>query len=635
MTSKGSETGPVGKGSEREEKTGGSSGTVPESPRATTTPADTVSPGAAIVTKVKQTSLRELLASVDETGKSVIPLLTELADKQQQSSVLVQRAVLLLGLADKFKDTQRGAELKEDAEKFLYYAEQIQRSEETAQVLDRAQAFIDTVADKYERHGKELFKQSQELWDEVMSSGEAKDFLAVGSEIIDDWKRYGGSEQGQALINSLSTFIKGTVETKGIELLDLVTEYAKDASSFKANAKKHKAMLSRAAKGVKKLIEEDDELKEWVDKGKELLKQKTAGAQGVLQTVVSSEDGGAETLLSEETLAQASQKGQEALQKLKDSAIGQDLLRKGTQVLTELQSSEQLRPENLVEAAQRLGSDPNARQELVTKVKDAALEFLLQYLPTLKVPPLEADDESKTVTLRNIDLSGFKVLSKDVDVTLLDQGLLVTAKNIICDMKNLEWNFKAKTFPYLSTGGTAESQAHGISLSLILELIKKPKPQASQPQAATADSKTATPEAAGESKSSGLDKLDEIFDNEYELILLKPRRQKGYVTMPELSVRIADSWFSSLYNVLLSWFSNEVRAYVEYQVNQVIESKSSVLLGTVNRYAHEYLPILARVKDKVKEKAPQLAQVVQHAAAATGDSTDAESTDGEREGERE
>lgn len=613
-------------------------------------------------------SIRELLRSVDTEGRGVVPLLAELADKHQQSSVLVQKAVLLLGLADKFKDTERGMQLKNDAEEFLTYAKQLQDSEEGHKVLEKAQAFADTVADKYERHGKSLFLQSQELWDDVMSSGEAKEFLSAGSDIVKDWKRWGGSTQGQELLDSLGNIVKESVDSKGVALLDLVKSYGEDATDFLANHRRHRRRLKEAAKSVKAIIEEDKELKEWVDKGSSFLKSKVG--EGL---------NDAEAGLTDETLAKASEKGREALTKLKESTVGQDLLRKGTELLHELKDNEDLRPEVLVARAERLKNDPAARQEMLTKIKDAALEFLLQYLPSVKVPDLAMEDESKAYSLGNIDLSGFKVLSKDVDVLLTDAGINIRARNIVCCMNGLKWSYKSKYFPYISTAGVADSEALNVSFDLTLEVERTPRHPQSIPQSTptttttsvaasspsssrspssspdttirgmvtpsaspkvasssssssstrtpSSSTSTATPSTTSttlttstteESKNSRL--LDSIFEYDYALVLVRSK----YVTMPSLSVKIGESWLSGLYNALLSWFSGEVRLYVESQVNKTIAKQSGRLLRTINTYAKDYLPLFAKVKDKVKEKAPQLAQVVKRATRADDSDDDPE-----------
>ena len=433
---------------------------VPD-PAAATSPAPVASatPEAASETNKAVATIRELLSVSGSAHDGVVPLLTELANKDQQASVLVQKAALMLGLADKFKDTDRGTQLRTDAESFLAYAKELQTSEEAAQVLEKAQKFADSVADKYERHGKGLFEQSQKLWDDVVSSGEAKQFLGVGSDILADWRAYGGSSEGQALISSLGSEVSALVATKGTSLLDLVNEYSGDASVFLDNAARHRATLEAAAKDVSQILEEDAEIKDWLAQGKQFIQERHAAATGALAS-------GDVEQRSEDTLAELSAKGQEALTKFKDSDMGRDLLKKGTEVLSELQGNADLRPDALVSHAKKLKDDPEARQELVTKVKDAALDFLLQYLPTVKLDALEEEDDKQIYYMGNIDLSGFKLLSKDVDVILTDNGLRITAKNIKCDMKGLEWRYKSKSFPYIGASGKADALAEGISLNI-------------------------------------------------------------------------------------------------------------------------------------------------------------------------
>ena len=40
---------------------------------------------------------------------------------------------------------------------------------------------------------------------------------------------------------------------------------------------------------------------------------------------------------------------------------------------------------------------------------DACLEFLLQYLPSMPIPPIDGEKDMMEYSVRNLDMSGFKV----------------------------------------------------------------------------------------------------------------------------------------------------------------------------------------------------------------------------------
>ena len=116
-------------------------------------------------------------------------------------------------------------------------------------------------------------------------------------------------------------------------------------------------------------------------------------------------------------------------------------------------------------------SDERSRQILINKIKDQALDFLMAYLPTAKVPPIEGEKDGVEYKLQNIDLSGFKVQSKDVEVAINEEdGLSIWAINISCAMTGLEFFYKKNTFPKMSGDGKAEALASGVKFHMRLDL---------------------------------------------------------------------------------------------------------------------------------------------------------------------
>ena len=152
---------------------------------------------------------------------------------------------------------------------------------------------------------------------------------------------------------------------------------------------------------------------------------------------------------------------------LKTSGIGQKLISQGTAYL----SSGALSPSAIMGQGQSLYSDERSRQVFINKVKDQALDFLMAYLPTAKVPPIEGEKEGVEYKLQNIDLSGFKVHSKDVEVAINEEdGLSIWAINISCAMNGLEFFYNKKTFPKMSGDGKAEAVASGVKFHMRLDL---------------------------------------------------------------------------------------------------------------------------------------------------------------------
>ena len=62
---------------------------------------------------------------------------------------------------------------------------------------------------------------------------------------------------------------------------------------------------------------------------------------------------------------------------------------------------------------QSLPTDRAARQRLVDGMKDACLEFLLQYLPSMPIPPIDGEEDGLEYSISNLDLSRFRLRKED------------------------------------------------------------------------------------------------------------------------------------------------------------------------------------------------------------------------------
>ncbi len=419
---------------------------------------------------------------VDKAAATALPLLEQLSTKTQQANILAEKAAILLGLARKFENSSRGKALQADAEDFLRFAGEIRESEEGSDVVQRAQDFADLVMDKYESHGKGLFLESQRVWDDLMKSTEAEEFLHSGENILQGWLQYGESEEGRKLVETLQNTIFSSVSENGDGLLALAESYSNDADAWLGAMNKNKATVQRGIDEIRKTVEDDEEIAEWIEQGKKIISEKTKikkkgntevsddsqspsspGSPDGLPTPVASGD-------DTDTVGEITTAAHEKLQEFQQSDVGKKALKKGAEVLKTLQEEGDLNPDTVIKNLKNLQDDPKARQDLVTKVKDAALEFLLSYLPEVKVPPLKEDTVKASYSLANIDLSGFKLKSQDVDVILTDSGVIITAKNISCTMRNLQWTYKANKFPYVGSDGEANAIATNCSIRIILDV---------------------------------------------------------------------------------------------------------------------------------------------------------------------
>lgn len=63
-------------------------------------------------------------------------------------------------------------------------------------------------------------------------------------------------------------------------------------------------------------------------------------------------------------------------------------------------------------------SDEDARDRLVNRIKDSALDFFLEVLPDLPVPPIEGVKDGVAYNISDLDLSGVKLKKEDVTVSI-------------------------------------------------------------------------------------------------------------------------------------------------------------------------------------------------------------------------
>lgn len=109
---------------------------------------------------------------------------------------------------------------------------------------------------------------------------------------------------------------------------------------------------------------------------------------------------------------------------------------------------------------------------------DRLLDFLIMFIPTVKIAPIVGVQDNIKYRIYGIDLSGFKLRKDSVSVRLgnfaTDGELIhVTAFNLSAVIQSLRWECTQLNFPYLRGDGTANATVQGgrVDLSIGLEKI--------------------------------------------------------------------------------------------------------------------------------------------------------------------
>ena len=101
-----------------------------------------------------------------------------------------------------------------------------------------------------------------------------------------------------------------------------------------------------------------------------------------------------------------------------------------------------------------MAKDPLSRQKFADEIKDKSLDFLMDVLPSISVPPISGEKDDVEYSISNLDLSNFRVKKEKVYVKLGSLGdkevLKIRATNLTANIPGFEWVFTQKKFPYLN-----------------------------------------------------------------------------------------------------------------------------------------------------------------------------------------
>jgi hypothetical protein len=159
-------------------------------------PADVViSPDAPVSTTVVAGAPKTPATPSSVLSTAGAPALATLSTSAQHTAIL-DKAALLLGMADALGtvDPTRRAQLEGDAQRLFALASTVHSQvdsdgSQTRDALASAQKLIDGLATKYAVESDQLLTEGTALWNEVSSSSEAKDFMAQGEKVVEQWQK--------------------------------------------------------------------------------------------------------------------------------------------------------------------------------------------------------------------------------------------------------------------------------------------------------------------------------------------------------------------------------------------------------------------------------------------------------------
>ena len=338
------------------------------------------------------------------------------AKRSQQAGASAARAPASLS-AEAAKavplDADTRSRLSCQAEELRGYSELLLASEGGA----GAAAVWSVLEDKYNQSGSGLRNEALNLWTQLHASVEAKEITVEAGDLLQQWQAYAATPEGQALLlesgsklRQQSAILGALLTADGTGIIKKELLMAK-TSKVGAALKDDADVLTLLNQGSALLSSwSQDELHGKPQAGDD--KHDSPSVSSSSSTSRSGAGAGGDALGPEMGLAgdasgAAMKVGEKYLRDLRTTDRGHKLLAKASVLLQT--NRELLRPENFVANSAHLAEDLDAREAFITSVKNIALEFLMSYLPTVVVPPINDTRDGVWYEITNIDLGGFQV----------------------------------------------------------------------------------------------------------------------------------------------------------------------------------------------------------------------------------
>jgi hypothetical protein len=270
----------------------------------------------------------------------------------------------------------------------------------------------------------ELKNEFESLGKEVTTSEEAKRLTSTSKRLIHSVE---SSDTGKTILSAVAEVL----EDRGDEFLLTADELFEDAASStfsnhgtKSGEEKVRNLLKKTQKNII-VIGNDDEKKKILNAG---LKQASAVTKNLSALTSRLKD---DTNISESV--------KKKIQWIKENKIGQTAIQGVTDVL---EAVDKRGVDRSVEDAKKILLDPESREQFFVSIKNAALAYLMEYLPKVKVPNIVDTKDGVDYELSDIKISGFRVPADDVSLIVVrNSELHLRAKNIVFDVKGIKWTY--------------------------------------------------------------------------------------------------------------------------------------------------------------------------------------------------
>ena len=217
-------------------------------------------------------------------------------------------------------------------------------------------------------------EEGKKVMGDLMKSEEAKEMMDLSKSLLSEFST---SDMVTSTINKVKTTWNekgGELTEKGKELVEKGLDTAKKVSDESKKDKKKKKHDKMKEQGM-------------VEKSSEMIDK-----------VV-------------ENRAKIAEMGMTVLKKVQEDDTGKKMMSKGLEMMRKMKEEGGI--EGALKRGQEIMSDEKQRDEMIEKVKDTILDFLLKYLPSIEVPVIKGEASGTKYRVSGIDLSGIKLKPQD------------------------------------------------------------------------------------------------------------------------------------------------------------------------------------------------------------------------------
>ena len=274
------------------------------------------------------------------------------------------------------------------------------------------------------------------------------------------------------------------------------------------------------------------------------------------------------------------------------------------------------------------------RAQLLDAIKDHAINFLLDALPKIKVPPIEGERNATPIAgappigikyrVWDIDLSQLQIDKRHVQVSfggstdqsssaLATEGvdvLVISIDDVVATIPTLKWSFEQTTFPYVRGEGVAKADATGGNIRLGFQLAC----MSASDCARASDCPNGVMMCKNLQDTSVAAAGDSAKGVEYYLVV-----GSNTIELGELVLEFDGSWLSSVYNYVAYWFQEEIGRLITILLRQLVETHIGKLLSVLNRILRPHWPRLLPLLAGSERHAPRESRRVEYTVEFSAD----------------